>query len=203
MYARITVFMWLTILLCSAVSAQFAYSQQVETLPISMTDDYLTAGRGSSVEPNPPRVDMTNTNVFDRGRRGIEFGLNWGSSGGSDVGTTLFGLTVIDDYPEHMEQGLLNTGQRQLRIIAALNGDYAATPSFKNYGDLIAFYSNGIASQIDPELLFNATADAPVFVSHRHSRCLPLFQAHRRECRAGCHAHTSRRSYQATCDCPL
>lgn len=152
-------------------------AQLAETLPISMTDEYFDAGRGSALLANPPRVDMTNTAVFDRGKRNIEFGLNWGSSGGSVDATSLFGLTIIDDYPRSMAAGLQHYGQTPVRIIAALNDEYDASPAFDKYGDLIAFFSNGIATQIDPEVVYdddlhepqpNATASPGAYHCFKH-----------------------------------
>jgi hypothetical protein len=152
-------------------------AQLAETLPISMTDEYFDAGRGSALLANPPRVDMTNTAVFDRGKRNIEFGLNWGSSGGSVDATSLFGLTIIDDYPRSMMAGLQHYGQTPVRIIAALNNAYDASPAFDKYGDLIAFFSNGIATQIDPEVVYdnnlkepqpNATASPGAYHCFKH-----------------------------------
>jgi hypothetical protein len=123
--------------------------QYIETSPLSTTDTYLTSG-DTTVTLG---VNVQDTSVFNRRRRAaIEFGMNWGSSAASKAATSMFGLSLIDDYPLNMTAGLAHFGTRPARIVAALSGVFSDTMPAYNYGDVHSFYSNGIATQVDPEL---------------------------------------------------
>ncbi len=127
-----------------------AVCQYIETTPLSMSDTYVLPNNGGTLQFG---VDMRDTLVFDRrSRPAIEFGMNWGSSAGSTMATSLFGMSIIDDYPRNMAAGLAHFGTRPARIVAALSGVYTDTMPADNYGDVHSFYSNGIATQVDPEV---------------------------------------------------
>jgi hypothetical protein len=121
-----------------------ASGQYIETKPFSTSDTYVLPNNGGTLQFG---VDMRDTLVFDRrSRPEIEFGMNWGSSAGSSTATSLFGLTLIDDYPLNMTAGLAHFGTRPARIVAALSGVFSDTMPAYNYGDVHSFYSNGIAT---------------------------------------------------------
>ena len=74
-----------------------AACQYIETTPLSTSDTYVLPNNGGTFQFG---VDMRDTLVFDRrSRPAIEFGMNWGSSAGSTMATSLFGMSIIDDYP--------------------------------------------------------------------------------------------------------
>ena len=143
------VIMTLVVLLAAHTFSQPANGQYIETSPLSVTDTYLTSG-GTTVTLG---VNVQDTSVFYRRQRAaIEFGMNWGSSAASTTATSMFGLSLIDDYPRNMIGGLTHFEDRPVRIIAALTGTYQSTSTNENFGDIHSFYSNGIATQVDPEV---------------------------------------------------
>ena len=97
-----------------------ASGQYIETKPLSTSDTYVLPNNGGTLQFG---VDMQDTLVFDhRSHSAIEFGMNWGSSAGSSTATSLFGMSIIDDYPRNMAAGLAHFGTRPARIVAALSG---------------------------------------------------------------------------------
>ena len=106
--------------LATCTCAQRAAGQYIETAPLNTSDTYDVPNNGGTLQFG---VDMRDTLVFDRrSRPAIEFGMNWGSSAGSSMATSLFGMSIIDDYPRNMAAGLAHFGTRPARIVAALSG---------------------------------------------------------------------------------
>jgi hypothetical protein len=100
-----------------------ASGQYIETAPLSTSDTYVMPNNGGTLQFG---VDMRDTLVFDRrSRPAIEFGMNWGSWAGSSIATSLFGMSIIDDYPRNMVAGPAHFGTRPARIVAALTGGYS------------------------------------------------------------------------------
>ena len=97
-----------------------ASGQYIETTPLSTSDTYVRPNNGGTFQFG---VDMRDTLVFDRrSRPAIEVGMNWGSSAGCNTATSMFGMSIIDDYPRNMAAGLAHFGTRPARIVAALSG---------------------------------------------------------------------------------
>ena len=109
--------------LATCTCAQRAAGQYIETAPLNTSETYDLPNNGGMLQFG---VYMRDTLVSDRrSRPAIEFGMNWGSSAGSSTATSMFGMSIIDDYPRNMVAGLAHFGTRPARIVAALTGGYS------------------------------------------------------------------------------
>ena len=93
---------------------------RLHVMLMNTSDTYVLPNNGGTLQFG---VDMRDTLVFDRrSRPAIEFGMNWGSSAGCNTATSMFGMSIIDDYPRNMAVGLAHFGTRPARIVTALTG---------------------------------------------------------------------------------